>query len=217
MNWLDIKDNVQTYVIPLWCSEFAKNEIATSMIDGWAIPADEEQIKIAQRGVSDEFIIGYPAEEEDYIFMFGYKSDEGGLDDLSAIDQVIGKRWDDIAAASVIFVGTMESHSEMCYDEAPYGVDFDKYREDVDNFITDVIGLSVYKDSHPVLKNINDYKNFIESEYKYTNMRLTNKKKWGNFEYKYFENRAGDEVSLVLYNNKLISHYNFPYCEGMNF
>ena len=208
MTLKELKENLDSYIIPLHDSKWAKSKIAEAMTVGYAYPPTEDEIKKAQRGVSDGLIIGFPDPEEDFMFMFGYK-DEGWLDDRSTIDYITGVFWEEIGDSNIISFGTMESHSEVWYDEE--SPNLRQHKKEVDDFLTHLIGRSLCGPEPTLISSTSDCKKFIEAEYGYKNMKRTANNKWGNFNYRLFETDNGEEVSIVAYNGKLISHYTFTY------
>lgn len=211
MSFSEIKDKLDSFVIPLHNPEWAKEQIAKAMTENWAYPATEDEIQKAQRGISDGLIVGFPDPEEDFMFMFGYK-DEGYLDDRSTIDYITDFCWKELSESNIVLFGTMESYSEVWYDdETP---NLRQHKKEVDDFLTHLIGRSLCTDNPTFISNTAECKKFIEEEYGFTDLKRTANNKWGNFNYRLFENDDDDQVSIVTYNGKLISHYNFSYKEN---
>lgn len=208
MSFSEVKDNLDAYIIPLHDVVWLRDEVRKAMTEGYAFPAEEDEIQKDASVVSDEMIIGYPDPENENMFMFGFKDDDC-LDDQSIIDHITHRCWKDISEAGIVSFGEMESFSAVVYDEdVP---NFRKHKTEVDNFLTHLIGRSIVSDEPSFLNNTAECKEFILERYDYENMKRTATNKWGNFNYRLFENDEGDVVTIVTYNAKLISYYNFRY------
>lgn len=207
MMWSELKAKLDSYVLPLHDHEWVLQEVRKASVEGYAFPPSEEEILETLAGVSKDFIVGWPDPENDSMFMFGFK-DGLYLDSRSLIDYIVPTKWEDIDCC---IWATMESASEVYYnDEEP---NQSKYKKEVDDFLTHLIGRSLCGPEPKLINSTSDCKKFIEEEYGYKNMKRTANNKWGNFNYRLFENDNGEEVSIVAYNGKLISHYTFTYKE----
>lgn len=221
MSWSELKAKLDSYVIPLHDLNWVKEEIRKGVIEmsdyDLNDPVDKEEYENDTQYIETYtgIIIGLRDPEEFGGFPFGMKTAEGWLDDQSVIEYITQRHWKELYDFDVVDWRCMESYSQIIYEDyyqqTPELSQVQRNKE-LDAFFSTLLGKSLTAPDAVDVKSTADCKKFIEANYG-KKVKRTKKQKWGNMEFRLFQDEDGEYVSIVSYDNKLISHYGFPYGE----
>lgn len=221
MLWSELKAKLDSYVLPLHDLNWVKEELRKGVLvlNEYDLndPDDKEEYESDTQYIDTYtgIVLGRRDPEEFSGFPFGLKTEDGWLDDQSIIEYITNVHWKELADLGLVDWRCMESYSEIIYtDHEDVFPDFTiRARiKEVEWFFSTLLGKSLTAPDAPEVKSTADCKKFIEATYG-KKVKRTKKQKWGEIEFRLFEDEDGEYVSIVSYNDKLISHYAFPYGE----
>lgn len=195
--------NIDDFVLPLHDKQWVLNTIRGNS------DADcDDEIEDLERALKEcdgSIILGKPDTANDGTYlMFGMKTNDSFLEnDYCLLDNILFKEWSVLENTGLIEIGIFESHIDI--DEST--------NKGITNFMSEVIGRSLFSIGLEDIKSTDDCKEFLKSEYKVIKSKRIKKEKWGKIEYRIFEDDNGEQYTIVTYHDKLISHYPFAYNE----
>lgn len=220
MLWSEFKEKLDSYVLPLYDLEWVKTEVRKSIISlndyDLNDEGDKEEYDCDSEHVDSMtgIVLGHREPEDFSGFPFGLKTHEGYLDDQSLIEYITQVHWGELSHLGLIDWRCMESYSEIIYntDDVFTDLTIRARIKELEWFFSTLIGKSLTAPDAPEVKSTADCKKFIQNTYG-KKVKRTKKQKWGEIEFRLFEDEDGEYISIVSFNNKLISHYAFPYGE----
>lgn len=221
MNWSELKAKLDSYVLPLHDLNWVKDEIRKGVLtlNDYDLndPNDKEEYDndVEYVDTYTGIVLGLRDPEEFEGFPFGLKTEEGWLDDQSIIECITQVHWKELSDLGLVDWRCMESYTEIIYTDHeevfPELSRAQRFKE-LESFFSTLLGKSLTAPDAPTMKSTADCKKFISETYG-KKVKRTKKQKWGDIEFRLFEDEDGEHVSVVSYNDKLISHYAFPYGE----
>ena len=222
MKWSDFKARLPEFVIPLhdkkWTlEEFKKGIIELNdfdMNDPDDVEEYEHDIDLDSDGA---IIVGKPSGDDWTIgMMFGFQNSDGWLDDTSSIEYITQRHWKELEEHNLVDLRSMESYIAVLTGNLTTNefddLKGDKLSKEVILFMSELIGQSLFSTNSIDVSSTADCKKFIIDAYN-SKVKRVKKEKWGNLEFRLFEDEDGEQYTIVSYKDKLISHYPFSYTE----
>lgn len=221
MLFSELKAKLDNYVLPLYDSTWVRDQVLKGIIElneyDLNDPDDKEEYESDSENIpaAPSIVLGRRDPEEFSGFPFGLKTDDGYLDDQSLIEYITQVHWKELSDLGLVDWRCMESYSELIYSDHEEHFPELTIRarvKEIEDFFSTLLGKSLTAPDAIDVKSTADCKKFIQDTYG-KKVKRTKKQKWGEIEFRLFEDEDGEYVSIVSYQNKLISHYEFPYGE----